>query len=212
VRDILDQVRDAGLRCQTIANNLLQYSRRTPARVVEQDLNELIRKTLGFVGKYLGTDKVVLDLDLDPALPLARVDAGQLQQALTNLIDNAVHAMLAQRKIPVTRGSSASSSAPVPGPGLATPPSSTAIRLAPPRLTIRTRNDEGRALISVTDNGPGIGPRQLERIWRPFYTTKERGTGLGLYITRRAIEHQGGTIDLETKVGEGTTFTMRLPL
>ena len=67
-------------------------------------------------------------------------------------------------------------------------------------------------MLVIADNGPGIAPRQLERIWRPFYTTKERGTGLGLYITKRAVEHQGGTISLETRVGVGTTFTIRLPI
>ncbi|MBI3722599.1 PAS domain-containing protein [bacterium] len=194
VKDILEQICDAGLRCQTIANNLLQYSRRTPARVVEQDLNELVRKTLAFVGKYLGTDKVEVALDLDSVLPPVRVDAAQLQQALTNLIDNAVHAMLGQRRA-TGRGST-----------------STAMKLKAPRLSISTRTAAGQAVIVIADNGPGIPARQLERIWRPFYTTKERGTGLGLYITRRAVEHQGGTIALETEVGEGTTFTIRLPL
>jgi PAS domain S-box-containing protein len=203
VRDILEQVRDAGLRCQTIANNLLQYSRRTPARVVEQDLNEIIKKTLGFVGKYLNTDKVELQLALDEKLPLVRCDAAQLQQAITNLVDNAVQAMLGQRKLakqPATPG----------GPTQST--TAVNIKLGPARLSISTRAENHQAVLVIGDNGPGIPPRQLERIWRPFYTTKERGTGLGLYITRRAVEHQGGTIALESKVGIGTTFTIRLPL
>lgn len=203
VHDILDQVRDAGLRCQTIANNLLQYSRRTPARVIEQDLNELIKKTLGFVGKYLNTDKVELALELDEKLPLVRCDAAQLQQAITNLVDNAVQAMLGQRKMmkqPAGPGSPSQSS------------TSVNLKLGPARLSLATRVESGHAVLVIGDNGPGIPPRQLERIWRPFYTTKERGTGLGLYITKRAVEHQGGTVALETKVGVGTTFTIRLPL
>ncbi len=203
VKDILEQVRDAGLRCQTIANNLLQYSRRTPARVVEQDLNEIIKKTLGFVGKYLNTDKVELQLDLDPKLPLVRCDAAQLQQAITNLVDNAVQAMLGQRRQAKQPAA----------PGLPSQ-SSTAVnlKLGLARLSIATRVENAQAVLVIGDNGPGIPPRQLERIWRPFYTTKERGTGLGLYITRRAVEHQGGTIALESRVGAGTTFTIRLPL
>jgi signal transduction histidine kinase len=211
VKDILDQVRDAGLRCQTIANNLLQYSRRTPARVAEQDLNELVRKTLSFVGKYLGTDKVELTLELDPALPNVKADAAQLQQALTNLIDNAVHAMLGQRKA-VSRNTPNPTASARTMPGDAKAPSSTELRLGPPRLKIATLVEGSNAVIVVSDNGPGIPSRQLERIWRPFYTTKERGTGLGLYITKRAVEHQGGAISLETELGRGTTFTIRLPL
>ncbi|HZV00530.1 MAG TPA: ATP-binding protein [Planctomycetota bacterium] len=203
MRDILEQVRDAGLRCQTIANNLLQYSRRTPARVAEQDLNELVRKTLGWVGKYLQTDKVEVDLQLDVKLPQVRCDAAQLQQAVTNLVDNAVQAMLGQRKAAKT---------PLGPGGPSQSTTSVNLKLGPARLSISTRVEDGKAVLVIGDNGPGIPPRQLERIWRPFYTTKERGTGLGLYITRRAVEHQGGTIALESKVGVGTTFTIRLPL
>jgi signal transduction histidine kinase len=86
------------------------------------------------------------------------------------------------------------------------------LKLGLARLSIATRVENAQAVLVIGDNGPGIPPRQLERIWRPFYTTKERGTGLGLYITRRAVEHQGGTIALESRVGAGTTFTIRLPL
>ena len=193
VRDVLEQVREAGIRCQTIAGNLLQYSRRVPAHVREEDPNELVGRTLGFVGKYLGIDRVEVKLELDPKLPKVRVDASQIQQALTNLIDNAVNAKVEQRKEQVARGAVASG--------------------APrPKLSIRTSVEDGKATIRVSDEGPGIAPGRLEHLWRPFYTTKPSGTGLGLYITRKVIEHQGGTIVVESTVGKGTTFTIRIPL
>src|SRR5207244_5939661 len=106
-----------------------------------------------------------------PTRPPVGCDAAQLQQALTNLIDNAVQAMLGQRRIVKV------------GPA-GKPPSSGALKLGPARLSIATRVENERAVLVVADNGPGIPPKQLERIWRPFYTTKERGTGLGLYISR----------------------------
>ena len=66
--------------------------------------------------------------------------------------------------------------------------------------------------IEVADHGPGIGPRRLEKIWKSFFTTKRHGTGLGLYITRKVIEDQGGSISVESEVGRGTRFTITLPL
>ena len=67
--------------------------------------------------------------------------------------------------------------------------------------------------VKISDNGPGIPAEVLPRIWDPFFTTKDvgEGTGLGLSIVHELVERHGGTIDCETKLGEGTTFTVRLP-
>ena len=73
--------------------------------------------------------------------------------------------------------------------------------------------EEGRyAILRVADNGSGIEPIQLSRIFDPFFTTKLKGTGLGLAISRQIIEELGGEIDVESTVGVGTAFTVRLPL
>ena len=69
------------------------------------------------------------------------------------------------------------------------------------------------AVITVEDNGCGIAPADLKRIWEPFFTTKgEAGNGMGLDIARRLIEAHSGTIDCRSELGQGTTFTIRLPL
>jgi len=68
------------------------------------------------------------------------------------------------------------------------------------------------ATVSVTDNGRGIAPEHLPNIFRPFYTTKGNGTGLGLSLARRIVEDHGGRIDVTSQLGEGTTFTVLLPL
>ncbi len=184
IRQIFDTVLEAGINTQTIANNMLQYSRQSsPARVVRQDVNELIRKTLKTLGKHLGTDKVTVELDLDPANPCARLEPSKLQQALVNLVVNAIHAL---QEVP------------------------------PPRraLRIETRSDPAARLIHihVVDQGPGISPRKMEKIFQPFFTTKGHGTGLGLYISRKVLQDQGGTITLQSEVGKGTRFTIQLPL
>jgi signal transduction histidine kinase len=66
--------------------------------------------------------------------------------------------------------------------------------------------------ISVSDTGAGIPPESLERIFRPFYTTKRGGTGLGLSLCRRIIRQHGGTLTVESKPGKGSRFIIRLPL
>jgi len=66
-------------------------------------------------------------------------------------------------------------------------------------------------VIEVTDTGVGIPAEKQSHIWEPFFTTKSKGFGLGLAFCKRAVEAQGGSITYESKVGEGTTFTIRLP-
>ncbi|HWU86068.1 MAG TPA: ATP-binding protein [Kofleriaceae bacterium] len=80
-------------------------------------------------------------------------------------------------------------------------------------ITIETRGDPDGVEVKIKDNGPGIPLEVLPRIWDPFFTTKDvgEGTGLGLSIVHELVERHGGTIEVETKVGEGTTFTVKLP-
>jgi signal transduction histidine kinase len=80
-------------------------------------------------------------------------------------------------------------------------------------ITIETTGDADGVEVKIIDNGPGIPPEVLPRIWDPFFTTKDvgEGTGLGLSIVHELVERHGGTIDCATKVGEGTTFTVKLP-
>ncbi len=78
-------------------------------------------------------------------------------------------------------------------------------------LTISAGRREGTPFISVTDTGPGITPEQQERLFTPFYTTKQNGTGLGLAVSWGIIRNHGGTIELESTRGHGTSFTVKLP-
>ena len=80
-------------------------------------------------------------------------------------------------------------------------------------ITIETTGDAASVVVKVRDNGAGIPPEVLPRIWDPFFTTKDvgEGTGLGLSIVHELVERHGGTIAVDTKLGEGTTFTVTLP-
>ena len=71
---------------------------------------------------------------------------------------------------------------------------------------------ERDAEIRVQDDGQGIAPELLDRVGEPFFTTRPQGTGLGLFLARRAAEGAGGTLRVESRPGEGTTVTLKLPL
>ena len=78
-------------------------------------------------------------------------------------------------------------------------------------ITVRTRPIEGGAEAQIADTGGGIPPGDLTRIFEPFYSTKGRGTGLGLAFTQQVVEEHGGTIQCESGLGKGTAFTLRFP-
>jgi len=80
------------------------------------------------------------------------------------------------------------------------------------RLRVTVERDAGQAVVSVADNGPGIAADKLKDIFKPFHSTKGKGMGLGLAICREIVEAHAGRIEVDSTVGEGTTFTVRLPL
>jgi signal transduction histidine kinase len=79
-------------------------------------------------------------------------------------------------------------------------------------LTLQTDQGADGVIVTVADTGGGIPPEQISRIFEPFYTTKKKGTGLGLMIVQRIVRGHGGRIDLESHVGQGTVFRIWLPL
>ena len=82
----------------------------------------------------------------------------------------------------------------------------------PGTIRVTLDRDEDVAVISVSDEGKGIAPENLSHIFRPFFTTKGRGTGLGLSLARRMVESHGGSITVSSEVGSGTLFEVRLPI
>ena len=79
-------------------------------------------------------------------------------------------------------------------------------------LTIQTGETSDDVWVSVSDTGGGIPQEQINRIFEPFYTTKKKGSGLGLMIVQRIVRTHGGRIEVESHVGRGTTFRISLPL
>jgi signal transduction histidine kinase len=135
-------------------------------------------------------DDVELDVQLEDALPDVNGDAERLQQVLINLILNAADAM--DRKGRITL----STQAVVDGGDAAL-------------LGLKDRAQFVE--IRVKDTGPGIPQKVLDQIFIPFYTTKPHGTGLGLALCQRIVQHHGGNIEVRSGEGRGATFIVRLP-
>lgn len=182
-RKYLTQVINETTRVGRIVSDLLSFSRRSKPQRAPADLNKIVRSTLSLVSHKLKLMNVEAETILQENLPLVACDSSQMQQVVLNLIMNGAEAT--QNK----------------GQG----------KLS---ITSQTAPDGAAANLIVTDTGEGIAPENLSKIFDPFFTTKPegKGVGLGLAVLYGIIEAHGGEIDVKSKVGVGTTFTITLPL
>ncbi len=173
-------------RVTDIVRAMKEFSHPGVGEKILTNINKAIENTVTVTRnewKYVAD----LVLNLDPALPLVPCLPGEINQALLNIIMNAAQAISTSR----LKGDA---------------PNGT--------ITISTKNKEGWVEIRITDTGPGIPESIRQKIYDPFFTTKEigNGSGQGLCICHAAIvDKHGGTLDMETAVGKGTTFIVRLP-
>lgn len=165
-------------RISDIVRSLLNFARPVNMPAGKCKVNEASERTLKIFGGQLERKGIQVTIELDESDPEARIDAGELQQVILNMLLNAMQAM--------------------PNGG---------------HLGIKTRASGDIVEIIISDTGIGIAPENLPKIFDPFFTTKEvgKGTGLGLSISYNIIERHGGTIKVESQLGEGTTFTIVLP-
>jgi len=187
VRIIKEQVQ----RMTLIIQQLLAFARRKSPRRVAVDLRSLVQHTLDMLTSLAAQQHAVLTLTADRAPILVRVDTGQIQQVLMNLVTNAWQAMPAGGEVAIV----VSSTAAQPPPGLAP--------LA-----------QRYACVSVTDQGIGIPAADLQYIFDPFFTTKDvgQGTGLGLSIAYGIVQDHGGWIDVCSQAGQGTRMAVNVPM
>jgi two-component system, NtrC family, nitrogen regulation sensor histidine kinase NtrY len=78
-------------------------------------------------------------------------------------------------------------------------------------LTLRSRRYDGRVIVEVADTGTGLTPEECERVFTPYYTSKQHGTGLGLAIVQSVVSDHGGTISVHSEAGRGSAFVIELP-
>jgi len=170
-------------RANKLTQNLLGFSRMNKSEENFIDVSSLIDQVLSFLTYKLINLNIEIIREYEPNLPEVFADPNKLEQVFLNLIVNAFHAMPHGGKI---------------------------------KITAKLMSNRGEALLKIdlADTGCGIPEENLKKIFDPFFTTRERGvgTGLGLFICRRIIENYHGSLELTSKVGEGTTFTIKLPV
>lgn len=168
-------------RAANIIRAMLDFSRKYKPEMREVDVNHVVETILVLKGYQMKSENIEVIKELKEHIQFIRADFNQLQQVLLNIINNAHYAMVHNNE----KGT----------------------------LIIKTFVDDTSVSISVKDNGPGIEKDNMGKIFEPFFTTKEagKGTGLGLSICKKIISEHGGTIELESEVGKGSVFTIKLP-
>jgi signal transduction histidine kinase len=178
-------------RLNTVVTQFLEYARPLRSAFQATNMNDVLTKTMKLLSGHELPANIEVKLDLEPDLPTVNCDADQLKQVFINLALNAVQAMPKGGTLTVTTRK-------------------------PRSNEWHLRDDAPRSLadqveIRISDTGEGIPDEVRSRIFIPFYTTKKKGTGLGLAICQRIVKNHGGTIEVESKPGDGTRFILRLP-
>ncbi len=165
----------------TIVQNFLEFSRPPKLKMQNSSPSSVVDAALRLLRYRLKSYEVTVTVNRPIPLPIARIDTEQLKEVVVNLIVNACEAM---------------------------PPGGS--------IGIEERTDHHphlgpAAVIVVRDNGPGIPMHLRDKIFQPFFSTKEQGTGLGLSIAQRIITEHGGRLEMEPSEGRGAAFTIVLP-
>jgi two-component system NtrC family sensor kinase len=182
---VLEKITQQTFRASEIVNGLLNFSRTSAVEFTQIDLNQLLRDSATLLQHQFKSARIRVDSELSENLVVVRGNQGKLQQVILNLMLNAKDAM---------QGSSGAV------------------------LRLRTYNTENRAVVEIEDSGAGIAPEHVNRIFDPFFTTKtnpqageHKGTGLGLAVSYGILQEHGGKINVESVLGEGSTFRLEIP-
>lgn len=180
----LEVMRDNVSRMHELLKSLAEFTGPEQPHVTRDDIRRGLSQVLTFVAKEAEARKVIVETAFEPIVPACWADHRKLKQVFLNLLKNALEAM--------------------PGGG---------------RLAVRVKlvgaaaaAKEPCLAIEVSDTGVGIREAEMETVFRPFYSTKSGGRGLGLPFCRRVIEEHGGEIRLHSQWGKGTTVAIWLPL
>lgn len=180
-RNILEGVRREVGRINNTVHTLLDRARPRTLKLHPASITETVQRAVNLARASLSgsnRQRIRLDFVSTIAPTLLMIDAAQLEDAVLNLLLNAIAAIDGEGEI----------------------------------MTRISENDEkGEILIEVSDNGRGIEEENLRQIFNPFYTTEPNGTGLGLPAVRRIARAHGGRVEVQSRVGNGSTFSLLLP-
>ncbi|MCL4473842.1 MAG: ATP-binding protein [Actinobacteria bacterium] len=179
----LKVIENETIRARDIVRNLLDFARQEGLKKRKTSIREVMDDTLSLLRKQADLINVKVVLDYEDDVPKVNVDVNQMKQVFINILNNALHSM--------ERGGQLT-------------------------VSIRAAKPDGKqpwVEVAFQDTGSGIPPEKLELVFNPFYTSKDvgEGTGLGLSVSQRIVEEHGGVIEVVSKLGKGSTFTVKLP-
>ncbi|GFK92585.1 Sporulation kinase E [Fundidesulfovibrio magnetotacticus] len=191
VNEFLDAINEAGVRAARIVSNMLGFARKSAGEYGECRLSDLLDRTVELAGgdydlrKQYDFKRIEIVRDYSAQPVTARCQPMEIEQVFFNILRNAAQAFRDR---------------PNEGEG--------------PRITLRTREENGMAVAEIEDNGPGMPEEIRKRVFEPFYTTKGvgTGTGLGLSVAYFIVsENHRGSITVESTPGKGALFRVKLP-
>lgn len=173
--------------------DVTQFSRRRELDRTEVDLHETIDASIDLVADRIKEKETPIEKKYASAEINGLWDREQLSEVFVNIFANAIDASEVQAPLKISTN-------------LIDPGSRPAL------IGVPTTDIRPHVRIEISDQGAGMDEKTVRRLFEPFYTTKKRGTGLGLSIVRQIIDLHGGSIDVQSERGKGTTFTIELPL
>jgi signal transduction histidine kinase len=162
-------------------SHLLSFSRPAPFHPLRENVRRLVDGLLPAFGELLQERGIELQLEVPPGLPEVQVDPMQVEQALLEIVSNALDAMPNGGRLRITGSAEANGA-----------------------------NGPGQVAIQIADTGPGIPPQVLPSVCEPFFTTRQEGTGLGLAIAKRYVEQNNGRLQIVSRPGQ-TLVDVRFP-
>ncbi|MBW2149575.1 MAG: response regulator [Deltaproteobacteria bacterium] len=180
----LMKIADEAQRAGGIIHNLQKFGRDRSATKSSVQLRSIIDRTIELMEYTLRVNNIHVEKKYDPQVPFLYGDNYQLQQVFLNILQNAEYAIASTRRSGLIR------------------------------ITFRLMAKEKKVRIFFCNNGPHIPTGNLDKIFKPFFTTKpeDKGTGLGLFISSAIIKDHGGTIHVRSKKGKGVAFMIDLPV
>jgi PAS domain S-box-containing protein len=190
----LGEIDKAGRRARDLVRQILTFSRNEPPRQVPLQLAEVVHETVRLIKVSL-PPRVELQVDIDASTPAVMADATQVEQVLLNLCTNAIHAIgqeAGQIRIELAHST---------------------------RLQAKTEERRGglrgqHVRLGVSDTGCGMSEATQERVFEPFFTTKPvgQGTGLGLSVVHGIMRAHSGSVEVQSRLGQGSEFTLYFPV
>jgi len=215
----LDKINHHGKRADAIVKGMLQHSRSSNGVKEPTDINALCDEYLRLAYNGLrAKDKsfnATLKTDFDHTIGNINIIPQDIGRVVLNLINNAFYAATERRTLSEAEVSRSAASLPSPsGIGINSGGFLDSDSKHNPIVSVSTKKSGDKVLISVKDNGPGIPEKILDKIFQPFFTTKPtgQGTGLGLSLSYDIVKAHGGELKVETKVGIGSEFTIKIPV